>query len=115
MRISDWSSDVCSSDLRVLSEKLSLAALARIWQMLLKGLGEVQAAPVPLQAAEMALIRLAYVSDLPTPTELVERLSGVPGGASGSAGGARSTTAQAGAQAGEQAGDRKSTRLNSSH
>ncbi|HEY9536421.1 MAG TPA: DNA polymerase III subunit gamma/tau, partial [Kiloniellaceae bacterium] len=84
---------------RVLSEKLSLAALARIWQMLLKGLGEVQAAPVPLQAAEMALIRLAYVSDLPTPTELVERLSGVPGGASGSAGGARSTTAQAGAQA----------------
>src|SRR3546814_9295934 len=54
---------------RVLSEKLSLAALARIWQMLLKGLGEVQAAPVPLQADEMALIRLAYVSDLPTPTD----------------------------------------------
>ena len=61
---------------RELSQKLSLAALARIWQMLLKGLGEVQSAPVPLQAAEMALIRLAYVSDLPTPGEIVERLSG---------------------------------------
>src|SRR3546814_7741677 len=61
---------------RVLSEKLSLAALARIWQMLLKGLGEGQEAPVHLQAAEMALIRLDYVSDLPTPTEMVERLSG---------------------------------------
>ncbi|MEO3427544.1 DNA polymerase III subunit gamma/tau [Pelagibius sp. CAU 1746] len=61
---------------RELSEKMSLASLARLWQMLLKGLGEVQSAPVPLQAAEMALIRLAYVSDLPTPGELVERLSG---------------------------------------
>jgi len=66
---------------RELSEKLSLAALARIWQMLLKGLGEVQTAPVPLQAAEMALIRLAYVSDLPTPGELAERLSGAAGAA----------------------------------
>jgi DNA polymerase III subunit gamma/tau len=47
--------------------------------MLLKGLGEVQAAPVPLQAAEMVLIRLAYVSDLPTPGELVDRLSGGAG------------------------------------
>ncbi|MEQ8355752.1 MAG: DNA polymerase III subunit gamma/tau [Kiloniellaceae bacterium] len=71
---------------RELSERLSLAALARIWQMLLKGLGEVQTAPVPLQAAEMALIRLAYVSDLPTPGELVERLggSGSPSGKSAS-------------------------------
>ncbi len=66
---------------RELSEKLSLASLARLWQMLLKGLGEVQSAPVPLQAAEMALIRLAYVSDLPTPGELVERLSGAAGSA----------------------------------
>jgi DNA polymerase-3 subunit gamma/tau len=65
---------------RALSQKLSLAALARLWQMLLKGLGEVQSAPMPLQAAEMALIRLAYVSDLPTPGELVERLGGAAGG-----------------------------------
>ncbi|GAB4353742.1 MAG: DNA polymerase III subunit gamma/tau [Kiloniellaceae bacterium] len=66
---------------RDLSQKLSMASLARIWQMLLKGLGEVQSAPVPLQAAEMALIRLAYASDLPTPGELVERLSGASGSA----------------------------------
>ena len=68
---------------RQLSDKLSMAALARLWQMLLKGLGEVQSAPVPLQAAEMALIRLAYASDLPTPAELVERLSGAPGSVGG--------------------------------
>ncbi len=66
---------------RELSAQLSLASLARLWQMLLKGLGEVQSAPLPLQAAEMALIRLAYVSDLPTPGELVERLSGAAGSA----------------------------------
>ena len=81
---------------RVLSQKLTLAALARLWQMLLKGLGEVQSAPVPLQAAEMALIRLAYVSDLPTPGELVERLSGLAGAAPASAGGARAAAAPGG-------------------
>jgi DNA polymerase-3 subunit gamma/tau len=56
---------------RPLAEKLPVSALARIWQMLLKGLEEVQIAPSPLQAAEMVLVRLAYVADLPTPAELV--------------------------------------------
>ena len=56
---------------RPLAEKLTLPALARVWQMLLKGLGEVQAAPSPIQAAEMVLVRLAYVADLPAPAELV--------------------------------------------
>ncbi len=60
---------------RRLAEQLGLPALARSWQMLLKGLGETQAAPDPLQAAEMALIRLIYASDLPTPGELLKRLS----------------------------------------
>ncbi|MGF1594351.1 MAG: DNA polymerase III subunit gamma/tau [Kiloniellaceae bacterium] len=88
---------------RGLSEKLTLAALARIWQMLLKGLGEVQTAPVPLQAAEMVLIRLAYVSDLPTPGELVDRLKGGAGtaaaapAASPTAGGAASAAGNGGA------------------
>jgi DNA polymerase-3 subunit gamma/tau len=59
---------------RALAEALSLAVLARAWQMLLKGLGETQFAPLPVQAAEMVLIRLAYAADLPTPVELVERL-----------------------------------------
>jgi DNA polymerase III subunit gamma/tau len=59
-----------------LAGKLALPVLARIWQMLLKGVGEVQEAPSPVQAAEMVLIRLAYVSDLPTPVDLVQELRG---------------------------------------
>jgi DNA polymerase-3 subunit gamma/tau len=58
-----------------LGEKLGMAALTRAWQMLLKGLGEVQTAPSPLQAAELVLVRLAYVADLPPPAELVKALT----------------------------------------
>jgi DNA polymerase-3 subunit gamma/tau len=64
---------------RPLAEKLTLPALARVWQMLLKGLEEVQTAPSPIQAAEMVLVRLAYVADLPAPAELVRALT-VPSG-----------------------------------
>src|SRR5712692_4982035 len=56
---------------RPLAERLTLPVLARAWQMLLKGLTEVQEAPSPIQAAEMVLVRLAYVADLPAPGELV--------------------------------------------
>jgi DNA polymerase III subunit gamma/tau len=58
-----------------LAQKLSMPALARTWQMLLKGLGEVQTAPSPLQAAEMVLVRLAYVADLPPPAEVIRILA----------------------------------------
>jgi DNA polymerase-3 subunit gamma/tau len=58
-----------------LAAKLSMPVLARSWQMLLKGLGEVQIAPSPLQAAEMVLVRLAYVADLPPPGEIVRAVS----------------------------------------
>ena len=61
---------------QALSEQLPLPALARLWQMLLKGLGEVQVAPSRLRAAEMVLIRLVYAGDMPTPAELVARLRG---------------------------------------
>ncbi len=57
------------------AEVLALAALTRTWQILLKGLDEVRAAPSPLRAAEMVLIRLAYASELPNPADLVARLS----------------------------------------
>jgi DNA polymerase III subunit gamma/tau len=65
-----------------LAAKLGLPALARAWQMLLKGIGEAQTAPSPLQAAEMVLVRLAYVADLPAPADLVKQLarSGEPQG-----------------------------------
>jgi DNA polymerase-3 subunit gamma/tau len=51
-----------------------MPVLARAWQMLLKGLEEVQRAPQALQAAEMVLVRLAYVADLPPPAEVVRAL-----------------------------------------
>ena len=59
---------------RALAEALGLPDLARVWQVLLKGLGETRNAPMPLQAAEMVLIRLAHASQLPSPAELVARL-----------------------------------------
>jgi DNA polymerase III subunit gamma/tau len=61
---------------RPLAGTLSMPVLARLWQMLLKGLGEVQTAPSPAQAMEMVLLRLAYVADLPAPAELVSALVG---------------------------------------
>ena len=75
-----------------MAEKLSVAALARAWQMLLKGLGEMQYAPAPIDAAEMILVRLAYAAELPPPAELVRHLSE---NASGAASGAVSNSAGA--------------------
>ena len=74
-----------------LAARLSVPFLGRLWQMLLKGIGEVEHATDRRAAAEMILIRLAYVSDLPPPGELVRRLanegsgtaaSNIPGGPS---------------------------------
>jgi DNA polymerase III subunit gamma/tau len=59
---------------RPLAGRLSMPVLARLWQMLLKGLGEVQTAPNPIEALEMVLIRLAYVADLPAPADLVRAI-----------------------------------------
>ena len=53
------------------AEKLAMPVLARAWQMLLKGMDEVASAGNALMAAEMLLIRLAHVADMPTPDELV--------------------------------------------
>ncbi len=52
------------------ADKLAMPVLARSWQMLLKGLEEVSRAGNALMAAEMLLIRLAHVSDMPTPEQL---------------------------------------------
>jgi len=62
-----------------LAAKLSMPALGRIWQILLKGLNEVNYAPVPQKAAEMIVIRLAYAAELPDPAELIKKInSGAP-------------------------------------
>ncbi|MEE2980899.1 MAG: DNA polymerase III subunit gamma/tau, partial [Pseudomonadota bacterium] len=55
-----------------LAARLSMPVLARTWQMLLKGLGEARFAPNALAAAEMVLVRLAYVADLPAPVDVVK-------------------------------------------
>jgi DNA polymerase-3 subunit gamma/tau len=60
---------------RPLADKLSMPVLARAWQMLLKGIEEVQTAPSPAQATSMVLVRLAYVAELPVPADLVRALS----------------------------------------
>jgi len=67
-----------------LAGKLSLRALSRAWQMLLKALPEVQDSFRPLAAAEMALVRLAHASDLPTPDEALRMLrDSAPSGGGG--------------------------------
>jgi len=53
---------------------LPMNVLSRAWQILLKGLSEIDSAPRPVTAAEMVLIRLAYAADLPTPDEALRRL-----------------------------------------
>jgi DNA polymerase-3 subunit gamma/tau len=65
-----------------LAAKLGIPALTRAWQLLLKGLSEAQAAPSPLQAAEMVLVRLAYVADLPAPAEIIRTLDATASGSS---------------------------------
>tara|TARA_R110002051_G_scaffold173090_12_gene243482 strand:+ start:823 stop:2667 length:1845 start_codon:yes stop_codon:yes gene_type:complete len=66
------------------ADQLTLPVLARTWQMLLKGLGEVQGAPSTLAALEMVLIRLAYTADLPPPGDLVKAIkAGKPDAAPG--------------------------------
>src|SRR5258705_7716978 len=59
---------------RDFAAKLSMRVLSRIWQMLLKGITEAQAAARPAAAAEMVLVRIAYVADMPTPDEAIKML-----------------------------------------
>ena len=56
------------------AQKLSVRTLSRAWQILLKGIPEVQASNRPVAAAEMVLVRLAYAADLPTPDEALRAL-----------------------------------------
>ena len=71
-----------------LSEKLSVPLMARVWQMLLKGIEEAGRAPNPVAATEMVLIRIAYTGDLPTPDEIIKAIGGDAGrGAAPLAGG----------------------------
>jgi DNA polymerase-3 subunit gamma/tau len=57
-----------------LADKLTIITLTKAWQMILKGLQETRFAPDPAAAAEMALIRIAYSADLPSPSDLIRTL-----------------------------------------
>jgi DNA polymerase III subunit gamma/tau len=59
---------------REFASKLSMRVLSRMWQMLLKGITEVQTATRPAAAAEMVLVRIAYVADMPTPDEAIRMI-----------------------------------------
>jgi DNA polymerase III subunit gamma/tau len=65
---------------RDFAAKLSMRVLSRMFQMLLKGITEVQSATRPAAAAEMVLVRIAYVADMPTPDEAIRMLEQSGGG-----------------------------------
>jgi DNA polymerase-3 subunit gamma/tau len=68
--------DLAEMDKAILTElaDIKIPALTRAWQILLKGIAEIQTAPHPAVAAEMVLIRLAYASELPPPGDLIRLL-----------------------------------------
>ncbi len=61
-----------------LAERLSIPLLARVWQMLLKGIDEAGKAPNVRAAAEMVVVRIAHTADLPSPDEIIRALGGAP-------------------------------------
>lgn len=67
-------SDETASELEKMAGDISMPSLARSWQILLKGLSEIQQAPKSQTALEMVIIRLCYTSDLPDPKELLKKL-----------------------------------------
>ncbi len=87
---------------QTMAGRLAMRTLTRMWQMLLNALEEVAIAPNSMMAAEMAVIRLTHVADLPSPEELVRKLQNTPptagpaatGGGSPPQAGASQTIAQ---------------------
>ena len=59
---------------REFASKMTVAGLARIWQMLLKGFDEVKKVPNVLSALEMLLVRLSYVGMMPSPVEIINKI-----------------------------------------
>ncbi len=59
---------------------LSIQVLTRAWQLLTKGLQDMRDAPRPLAAADMVLVRLAYAADLPSPEDVLRKLTSAPQG-----------------------------------
>ncbi|MGX9351450.1 DNA polymerase III subunit gamma/tau [Shimia sp. W99] len=89
---------------QAMADQLPMRVLTRMWQMLLKALDEVASAPNAMMAAEMAIIRLTHVADLPSPEELVRKLQNTtpppppPGGGMAPGGAGGGTMARANTQ-----------------
>ena len=64
----------------VFAQTLTMPVLTRAWQLLLKGMQDLKDSPRPLAAADMVLVRLAYAADMPTPEDVLKRLSTAPTG-----------------------------------
>ena len=92
------------------SRSLSMRILTRTWQLLLKALEEISSAPNPMMAAEMAVIRITHVSDLPSPEELVKKLTSThsesEGVKKGNSGGSVSNTTSSNFKPTQQTGTR---------
>ena len=86
-----------------MADALPMRVLTRLWQMLLKALDEVANAPNAMMAAEMAIIRLTHVADLPSPEELVRKLHNTTPPPASSPLGGGSSSAPSGAQNVQQA------------
>ncbi|SON58374.1 DNA polymerase III subunit gamma/tau [Hartmannibacter diazotrophicus] len=82
------------------SAGLSVRVLSRAWQLLLKGIAEVEQAARPLPAAEMVIVRLAYAADLPTLDEALKQLGQATNGNGAGAPAPRGNGGGAGAPAG---------------
>ena len=81
---------------QAMAEALPMRVLSRMWQMLLKAIEEVSVAPNAMMAAEMAIIRLTHVADLPSPEELVRKLKDQPVPLAGPSGGGPSPSGDSG-------------------
>ena len=62
--------------IKALKDKTTVKHLSRYWQMILKASSEIKNFSNPLAALEMAIIRMAYISDLPTPDEIIKKIEG---------------------------------------
>jgi len=72
--MSENEKDLCKN----LAGRVSVTVLSKIWQMLIKGISEMQLAPMQIDALEMILIRIAYSANLPTPYELLSDIKKKP-------------------------------------
>ncbi len=84
---------------RDMADRLSMPVLARMWEMSLKSLEEVSLSPNGMMAAEMAVIRMTHVAELPTPGDLVAKLKDTPVPPAPSGGGATAPQGPAGTSA----------------